>query len=401
MDFSLSDENRQIRDLARRFADEELRPHVPSWEREGTFPRHVFRRLGELGLLGAVYPEEYGGSEVGFLNMVLAAEEVGKGSPDLVTAFNMNAMTGTMAILNYGTAEQREAYLPDLIGGHRIGSIAITEAGGGSDVLGNMRTTARREGDEWVLDGSKLWITMSPVGDVCVLFAKTNAAAGHNGVSAFIVEYTDPGVTVNRLPITPLGGVLIPVGEVVLAGVRLPADRLLGNVGDGFKIAMNGLDYGRLAVGTKSLAVAEVLRREGLEYARSRTAFGRPIGQFQMLQHQIADMVTEIEAGRLLLYRAAAAFDEPGAVANTRLAAMAKYFLGEVALRVANAVVEIFGAYSFSDEYPINRYLNLALLGRTGEGSANILRIALADDALGFRPMDRHAIVGRTVRAQG
>ncbi len=396
MDFNLSDENAQVRDLARRFASEELRPHVATWEREKHFPRHVFERLGDLGLLGAVYPEEYGGSSIGFLNMVIAAEEVGKGSPDLVTAFNMNAMTATMAIFNFGSPQQRTDYLPDLIAGRTINSIAITEAGGGSDVLGNMRTTAKLDGDEWVLNGSKLWITMSPVADVCVVFAKTDTASGHQGVSAFILEYTDPGVSVNPLSITPLGGVLIPVGEVVLENVRLPADRLLGDEGSGFKIAMNALDYGRLAVGTKSLAVAEVLRRDGIEYAKSRQAFGHPIGKFQMLQHNIADMVTEIEAGRLLLYRAAASFDDPRGVADTRAAAMAKYFLGEVALRVANSVVEIFGAYSFSDEYPINRYLNLALLGRTGEGSANVLRVALAEDALGFKRMDRHAVQGRS-----
>ena len=400
MDFNLSDENLQVRDLARRFADEELRPHVQGWERDGIFPRHVFERLGDLGLFGAVYPEEYGGTQMGFLNLVLAAEEIGKGSPDLVTAFNMNAMTGTMAILNFGTPEQRSHYLPQLLSGRKINSIAITEPGGGSDVLGNMRTTARRDGDAWILNGTKIWITMSPVADYCVLFAKTDPDAGHAGVSAFILHYDDPGVSVNRLSISPLGGVLIPVGEVVLENVRLPADRLLGNVGEGFTISMNALDYGRIAVATKSLATAQALREAGIDYAREREAFGKPIGKFQMLQHSIADMVTEIEAGRLLLYRAAAAFDDPRGVADTRLAAMAKYFLGEVALRVANSVVEIFGAYSFSDEYPINRYLNLALLGRTGEGSANILRIALADDALGFRPMDRHAIRGRSLAAQ-
>ena len=388
MSFFLDEESLALQSTARTYAQREIAPHVPDWEREGHFAREVFKRLGELGFLGAAFPESVGGSEMGLLNMVLAAEQVGLASPDLVSAFNMNAMTAPMGIMSWGTSEQHEEYVRPLIQGDIIGSIALTEAGGGSDAMGNMKTRAVRDGSDWVLNGTKMWITLSPVADVCLLFAKTDFDAGHRGVSAFILRYDDPGVSVTRLPTTT--GNLIPVGEVVLDNVRLPANRLVGEVGAGFKIAMNSLDYGRLAVAAKSLSVGQVLADLGIAYAQSREAFGSAIGRYQMIQHQIADATTELAAGRALLYQAAATFD--GGVADTRMSAMAKYFLGEVTLRIANSVMEIHGGYGVSQEYTVNHFLNLAHLGRTGEGAANILRIALAEDALGYKSMARHAL---------
>jgi glutaryl-CoA dehydrogenase (non-decarboxylating) len=382
-------DNSEFRATAKRYAEREIKPNVRKWMREDYFPREVFRSLGEMGMLGAAFPQAWGGSAVGFLSMVQCAEEIGYACPDLVTAFNMNAMTAPLAILNWGNDEQRSRYVEPLVTGQIIGSFALTEAKGGSDVLGSVRTSAKRDGDDWVINGVKMFITLSPVADVALVFARTDPDAGHRGFSAFVLHYDDPGVQVNPLHFAGLGKV-IPVGELVLDDVRLPAGRLVGEVGQGFKIAMNALDYGRIAVATKSLATAQVLHNETVAYAQSREAFGGPIGNFQMIKHLIADVETEIAAGRALLYQAAEAHDS--GVAATRLSALAKYFLGEVTLKAANAAMETFGGYGLSDDYLLTHYLALSHLARTGEGSANILRIAIADDALGFKSMDRHSV---------
>ncbi|MBA3741367.1 acyl-CoA dehydrogenase family protein [Sporichthya sp.] len=395
MNVLLDDTNLQFRDSARAFAQREIKPFVQDWMRDGAFPRQIFKRLGELGFLGATFPAAVGGTEAGFLNLVLAAEQVGLASPSLVTAFNMNAMTTPMALLNWGTAAQHDEYLTPMIKGDLIGSFALTEPAGGSDALGSMRTRAVRDGDDWVLNGSKVFITLAPVADVAFVFAKTDPNAGHKGVSAFLVRYDDPGVSVQRMAMAPGLGSLIPPGEISFTDVRIPADRIVGDVGDGFKIAMNALDYGRIAVATKSLATGQVIRDHCIDYAQTRRAFGQEIGHFQLIQGHIADMVTEIEAGRGLIYQAAAAHDQ--GVAATRLSAMAKYYMAEVTFRAANSTMEIFGGYGLTAEYPIVHLLHLAHLARTGEGAANILRIAIAEDALGFRSMDRHNIRHRAV----
>jgi alkylation response protein AidB-like acyl-CoA dehydrogenase len=388
MAFRLNADSLAVQETAARFSEREIRPNLDRWTRENTFPREVFQQLGKLGFLGAAFPEKWGGSEMGILNMVLAAEQVGLACPDLVTAFNMNAMTAPLAILNWGNDKQREEYVGPMINGDMIGSIAITESGGGSDAMGNMMTRAVSDGDHWIINGTKMWITLSPVADACLLFAKHDPSAGHRGVSAFIVRYDDLGVSVSRISTTT--GSIIPVGEVVLQDVRIPCSRVVGELGEGFRIAMNALDYGRLAVATKSLATGQKLADLGVAYANGRIAFGNPISHYQMIQLQIADMVTELAAGRALLYQASATFDE--GLADTRSAALAKYFLGEVALRIANAVMEIHGGCSLSADSAVNHLLQLAHLGRTGEGSANILRIAIAEDAIGLKSMSRHAV---------
>ena len=390
MSVFLSDDNAQIQQAARSFAEREIKPYVAQWLQDETFPRHIIKQLGRLGFLGSTFPESVGGSAAGFLNMVLAAEQVGLACPSLVTAFNMNAMTTPMAILNWGSTQQCHSYLTPMISGDLIGSFALTEPAGGSDALGSMASRAVRDGSDWVLNGSKVFITLAPVADVALVFAKTDHDAKHRGVSAFLVHYDDPGVTVKRMDMAPGLGSLIPPGEVFFSDVRLPAERLLGEPGDGFKIAMNALDYGRIAVATKSLATGQVVRDHCLQYATSRRAFGTEIGHFQLIQGHIANMVAEIEAGRALVYQAAAAQDQ--GVAATRLSAVAKYYMAEVTFRAANSAMELFGGYGLSNEYPITHLLHLAHLARTGEGAANILRIAIAEDALGFRSMDRHQV---------
>jgi glutaryl-CoA dehydrogenase (non-decarboxylating) len=393
MDTVSAIDRKDFAEVTRNFAQREIKPNVREWMSEGVFPRHIIKGLGEMGVLGSTFPLQWGGSAVGFLTMVQCAEQVGKACPDLVTAFNMNAMTAPLAILNWGNDEQRERYVRPLIAGDMIGGFALTEAAGGSDVLGAVRTRAVKDGDDWVVNGTKMWITLSPVADVALLFARTDPDAGHRGFTAFALHYDDPGVTVNPIALSGLGKV-IPVGEVVLDDVRLPDERRVGEVGQGFKIAMNALDYGRIAVTVKSMATAEAMFDLAVEYAKSREAFGEPIGNFQMIKKQIADMATDLAAGRALMYQAAEAHD--AGIAATKLSAQAKYFAGEVALRAADATMEIYGGIALSDELPLIHYLNLAHLARTGEGAANILRIALGDDALGIKSLDRHQV--KTVR---
>lgn len=393
MGFTLNETNLAFQEAARTFAQKEIKPNAEAWNREAHFPREIWKGLGEGGFLGAAYPSEYGGSELGFLNMVLAAEQIGLGCPDLVTAFNINACTVGMALLNWGSEEQKTEFLAPLIGGDLIGSFLLTEPGGGSDALGSMRTRATKDGEDWVIHGSKTFISLSPVADIGVVFVKTDPDASHAGVSAFIFRYDDPGVSVTPMQMAHGLGSILPIGEVSFDTVRVPASRLLGGEGNGFKVAMNALDYGRLGVATKSLATGQVILDAAVEYSQTRLVFGEAIGHFQLIQSHIAEMAANLEAGRYLLYGAASEHDQ-GAAA-TRLSALAKYYMAETTFKAANSTMEIFGGYGLTEEFPIVHYLHLAHLARTGEGSANILRVALANDALGYRPMSRHSFQHR------
>jgi glutaryl-CoA dehydrogenase (non-decarboxylating) len=277
--------------------------------------------------------------------------------------------------------------VPGLLSAEIFGCNAMTEPDGGSDFLGAMRTRAIRDGDDYVINGSKMWITNANVADVAIVYAKTDPSAGHQGVSAFVVPTDTPGFETTRVPCRVLGK-LMPTNAVSLTDVRVPAHFMLGAEGEGFKVAMNAMDFGRLSVAARSLGLAQACLDASLEYANFREAFGQKIGSFQMIKHQLADMVVEVAAARHLVYHAAALYDE--GIVPTRESSIAKYYAGEVCNRAAQAATEIFGGYAFSDELPISIYLNYAKLWQTGEGSANLQRVLLADDALGWKSMDRH-----------
>jgi len=300
---------------------------------------------------------------------------------------NLQAATVPLTIKNWGRPDQVDKYVPGLIAGQVLGSNAMTEPDGGTDLLGAMRTTAVKDGDDYIINGSKMWITNANVADVVIVFCKTDTSAKHKGVSAFLVDTKTPGFEASRVKCRVLGS-LMPTNSLTFTDMRVPADRMLGNEGEGFKVAMNAMDFGRLVVASRSLGLARACLDASVEYADLRTAFGEKIGSFQMIKHQIADMTAEVAAATELVYKAARMFDS-GTVA-TREAAIAKYFAGEVCNRAAQATTEIFGGYAFSDELPISIYLNYAKLWQTGEGSANLQRILIADDALGWKPMDRH-----------
>jgi glutaryl-CoA dehydrogenase (non-decarboxylating) len=324
---------------------------------------------------------------MGFEALALVAEELAYAYPPVSASMNLQAATVPLMIKNWGRPEQINKYVSGLISGTVLGSSALTEPDGGTDLMGAMRTTAKRDGADYIINGSKMWITNANVADVVIVYCKTDTEAKHKGVSAFLVDTTTPGFEANRVKCRVLGN-LMPTNGLTFTDMRVPADCMLGNEGEGFKVAMNAMDYGRLVVAARSLGLARACLDASVEYADLREAFGEKIGSFQMIKHQIADMTTEVAAATELVYKAARMFDQGSAA--TREAAIAKYFAGEMCNRAAQATTEIFGGYAFSDELPISIYLNYAKLWQTGEGSANLQRILIADDALGWKSMDRH-----------
>ena len=376
-----------LRSLLQKFCAENIRPRVRELEDAGEFPRELYKELGELGAFGCIFPEEFGGSNMGFEALALVAEELAYAYPPVSASMNLQAATVPLMIKNWGRPEQINKYVSGLISGTVLGSSALTEPDGGTDLMGAMRTTAKRDGADYIINGSKMWITNANVADVVIVYCKTDTEAKHKGVSAFLVDTTTPGFEANRVKCRVLGN-LMPTNGLTFTDMRVPADCMLGNEGEGFKVAMNAMDYGRLVVAARSLGLARACLDASVEYADLREAFGEKIGSFQMIKHQIADMTTEVAAATELVYKAARMFDQGSAA--TREAAIAKYFAGEMCNRAAQATTEIFGGYAFSDELPISIYLNYAKLWQTGEGSANLQRILIADDALGWKSMDRH-----------
>ncbi len=390
--YDLTDENRAVRARVRDFAEQEISPNLAAWEERDEFPYAVIRKIGDEGFYGACFPEAYGGSELGFLNLAIVCEEISRASPGLGSTFNAQAMTVPFTILNWGTEEQIERYVPPLVRGERIGFFSLTEPGGGSDAAGSMQTTAvRGEDDTYVLDGHKKWASFAGIADWGVLFAKTDPEAGHKGVSAFIVEVDTPGFAPRKIP-TTLDAHLFPSFEVLLEDCRVPAGNLLGDENGGFRVAMNALDFGRLTIPARAVGVAQACLDRAVKFCNERVVGGSRLGEYQMIQGLIADMTVEIEAARLLTYKSAHLKDR--GEATTRESAHSKYFAAEALWNAAGALAEICGgrAVALEDEYPVSRYLSWANLFRTGEGPQNIQRVLIAEDALGFKDANRHNI---------
>jgi alkylation response protein AidB-like acyl-CoA dehydrogenase len=373
--------------LVRDWGIREVRPRIRDLEESGEFPRELYRQMGRLGFFGCCFPESMGGTGAGYRALAAVAEQLAWVYPPLSAGMNLQAATVPLTIANWGTAELVDRYVPRLLAGELLGCNAMTEPDGGSDFLGAMRTRAVRDGDDWVITGSKMWITNANVADVAIVYAKTDPAAGHRGVTAFVVPTSTAGFETRRVPCRVLGK-LMPTNAVTLDGVRVPADHVLGEVGRGFVVAMNAMDFGRLSVAARSVGLAQACLDASVEYANQREAFGEKIGSFQMIKKQLADMVCDVAAARALVRIAADGYDA-GTVA-TRESSVAKYFAGEACNRAAQATAEIFGGMAFADVVPISLYLNFAKLWQTGEGSANIQALLIADDALGWKPMDRH-----------
>ncbi|MBI2528509.1 MAG: acyl-CoA dehydrogenase family protein [Candidatus Rokubacteria bacterium] len=385
MDFDLSEEHRGVRAMAREFARKRIAPAARELERAEAFPRELVREMGELGMFGAAFPPAYGGTGLGYLAHMLIAEEVSAAHAALGTLFNMQGMTVPHTILLAGTEAQKERYIPRLIAGEWLGCYGLTEPNAGTDTAA-MQTTARRDGTDYVLNGTKCWITQAPVFDAGVVFAKTDPSQRHTGTSAFIVERRSAGLA-TRETRHKFGYRASPTGELVFEECRVPAANLLGAEGGGFKVMARGIQYGRVCVAARSVGIAQAALDEMVRYANEREQFGRRIGEFQMVQDPIATTAVAVRTARLLTWEAAWRLDQ-GRPASLE-ASMAKYHAGEVAFRAAESAVRILGAYSYTDEYPVSRYLADSIVGLVGEGTNNIQKVIVAEDALGWKPANR------------
>lgn len=392
MDFELSEEHQAIARMAREFALERIAPHVQEIESSGKFPREIAREMGRQGFFGCAFPEEYGGNESGFLALAITIEEISRVWQPIAGLFNMCGMTVPFTILNWGTDDQRRRYVRDLITAEKIGSFGLTEPSGGSDVVGAMTTKARRVPGGYVLNGAKMFNSLASVADVDLIFAKTDASAGAKGISCFIVDFPAEGASRRDISHSMLGQAF-PTCSVSLDDVFVPEENRLGAEGEGLRIALNALDFGRLTVPSRCVGIAQGCVDMVTDYAREREAFGQAIGKFQAIQWQLADMAVETEAARLLNYQSAWLKD--GGQAATRASARAKYFAAETAVRVSQRAFEIFGGYAVTDEYRVGKMFTWANLYRTGEGSAHILRQLIAEDVLGYKDAERHAIPQR------
>jgi isovaleryl-CoA dehydrogenase len=390
MDFDLPSHLSAVRDSVRRFVAAEIEPDIALIERQGRFPHDIVRKMGDAGFFGAAFPEAVGGSAMGLLAVSVIAEEISRLRPEFGYCMNLQAMTCPFTILNWGTADQVRRYVPDLIAGRRIGMFALSEPGGGSDAAGSMKTRAERRGDRYVLNGAKMWITFADACDAGLIFAKTDPAAGHRGITAFIIEpKSAKGFTAKPIAMKTLSPVLRS-NAVFLDDVEVPAENRLGAEGEGFKIAMNALDYGRLTVAARLVGLAQACLDGSIAYARDRVVGGHALGRYQMIQHLIADMTVNVEAARLMTQRMAWLMDrgEPA----TRAASRAKYLASQAARHAAQAAAEIHGGYALADEYRVQYYTAYINMLNVGEGAANVQRILIAEDALGYKNANRHRV---------
>ncbi len=379
VDFLLNDDQELIRRSAAEFAAKELTPHVRQWDREAHFPADVMHHAGELGFLGVLVPEEYGGAGLGYVEYVSIIEEISKVDPAIGLGVAAHNSLGTGPILQFGNAAQKRAYLPKLARGEWFGAWGLTEPTAGSDA-GGTRTTAVRDGDFWVLNGAKTFTTHASVGHCAVLMASTDPSKKHDGISAFIVDRNTPGFSVGKHE-DKMGMRASDTCEVVLQDCRIPAGNLLGTAGEGFKQAMKVLDGGRISIAALAVGIAAGALQHAVAYAREREQFGKPIGAFQLIQAKIADMGVQVDAARLLTQRAAALKD--AGRKTTLESSMAKLYASEVAVRVADEAIQVFGGYGYTKDYPVEKFARDAKLCTIGEGTSEIQRLVIAREILG------------------
>ena len=375
-----SEEEAMILDVVRQLVKERVEPRAAEIDEKAEFAWDIRDLFAENDLLGIPVPAEYGGLGGSFVTYVKVVEEVAKACASSALLIAVQEL-GALPIMIGGTDEQKRRWLPGLASGKKLAAYALTEPGSGSDAAGSMRTKARRDGDEYVLDGSKIWITNGSVADVVTVFAVTDATKGPNGISAFVVEKGTPGFTVGKLE-KKMGIRGSPTVELAFENCRIPAANLLGEEGVGFKIAMKVLDKSRPGIAAQALGIAQGALDYATEYTKQRVAFGKPISQQQGLQFMLADMKTEVEAARLLLYEAARKCDE-NAPDVTTWAAMAKLKCGDTAMSVTTDAVQLLGGYGYSTEYPLERMMRDAKITQIYEGTQQIQRIVIARSMVG------------------
>ena len=374
MDFELTDEQQLIREAVREFAESEVAPIAAEVDRDHRFPSELVPRMAELNIMGMPYPEKFGGAGADNVSYMIAAEELARACATTSVILLAHASLATYPVYKFGTDAQHERYLHDMASGRRLGAFALTEPGAGTDA-GAGTTTATLKGDEYVLNGSKIFITNAPFAEIYIVFAKTDPAQGTRGMSAFIVEKDTPGFSVGEAE-HKLGIRGSSTPPLYFADCHIPRGALLGGEGDGFKIAMQTLDGGRIGIAAQAVGIAQAALDAATAYAKERVQFGKPIGALQAIQWMIADMATQLDAARLLTYRAAWCEDQ-GRPYGTE-GAMAKLFASETATRVCDRAIQIHGGYGFTESYPVERNYRDAKITELYEGTSEVQRMVIA-----------------------
>ena len=374
MDFSLTDEQKLFQKIVREFCEKEIKPISKKIDKEEYFPEELYKKMGRMGLMGMTVPQKYGGAGIDKVSYMIALEEISRFCGSTGITVEAHNTLGIGYIYEAGSEDQRMKYLPKYSSGEGIAALAITEPNAGSDV-GGIQTTGVLIGDKWVLNGTKQFITSGDIAGVIIVMAKTDKTKGVKGISAFLVEKDTPGLKVGPLE-NKLGLRGSRTAELIFEDCCVPKENLLGVMNKGFFSVMNTLDSGRTAVGAMSVGIARAAFEDSIEYAKQREQFGRPIGKFQGIKWMLSDMATEIDAARLLVYRAA--FLEDQGLSFSKESSMAKLFASEMAMRATRNAIQIFGGYGYIQEYPVERYFRDVKLCEIGEGTSEIQRIVIS-----------------------
>lgn len=369
MDLTLTPEQELIRKTARDFAEREIMPYAAQWDRDERFPTEALEKMKPLGFLGAPIPVEYGGMGLDAVSYVLIIEEIARADSSCRSIISVNCSLFGLSVLKWGTEEQKKHWLPKISSGEMLGCFGLTEPGSGSDAA-SLRTTAKRDGGSWILNGTKMFITNGTVAGVALVMARTPEGK----VTAFLVPTETPGFTANEIH-GKLGLRASSTAELVLADVRVPDENMLGGIGDGMKVALSALDNGRVGLAASCVGLSQAALDAALQYSKERQQFGKPIAGFQLIQEMLADMFVEVEAARLLTWRAAALKDQ--GIRNTLEASVAKYFASECAVKCSNLAIQVHGGYGYVDEYPVGRYLRDARVTTLYEGTSQIQKLII------------------------
>jgi alkylation response protein AidB-like acyl-CoA dehydrogenase len=378
MNFELNENQKMIAQMVRDFAEKEIRPNMKKWDDDEIFPVETMKKMGELGLLGIFIPEEYGGSGFSYFEYATALMELGRvcGGIGLSVAAHNSLCTGH--IYYHGNEEQKRKYLPKLASGEWIGAWGLTEPNTGSDAM-RMKTTAVKDGNEWVINGAKNWITHGLSGDIAVVLIRTGELLDSNGITAFIIEKGTPGFSAVKIK-EKLGVRASETAELIFDNVRVPEENVIGQVGMGFRQAMQVLDGGRISIASLSAGIARGAYEASVKYAKEREQFGQPIAHFQAIGFKLADMATEVEAAELLCFQAA--YLKNNKMSLTKQGAFAKYYASEVAVKCGNEAVQIMGGYGYTKEYPAEKFLRDAKLMTIGEGTSEIQKLVISREIL-------------------
>ncbi|MBG15080.1 MAG: acyl-CoA dehydrogenase [Crocinitomicaceae bacterium] len=378
MNFDLTEDQLMIQQMVKDFAEKEIRPNVNKWDKDEIFPLETMKKMGELGLLGIFVPEEYGGSGFSYFEYATVLMELGKvcGGVGLSVAAHNSLCTGH--IFYHGNEQQKKKYLPKLASGEWIGAWGLTEANTGSDAM-RMKTTAVEDGDHWVINGTKNWITHGLSGDIAVVLIRTGELLDSNGITAFIIEKGTPGFSAVQIK-DKLGVRASETAELIFDNVRVPKENVIGNVGEGFKQAMKVLDGGRISIASLSCGIARGALDASVKYALEREQFGKPIAKFQGISFKLADMATEVQAAELLTFQAA--YRKNNKLPMTKEGSFAKYFASEVSVKCGNEAVQIMGGYGYTKEYPAEKFLRDAKLMTIGEGTSEIQKLVISREIL-------------------